>query len=249
LNEVRAGDYERYLCAALAPPASRAGLIALYAINLELARVRDRVSEPLLGRMRLQWWRDAMKSMGGDDMPPHPALVALAETGLATRLDRRVLDEILDAHERGFDNAPFESGAALERYAARSSGSLARLALSLLGEFGPGVIRAADQIGTAWAMLGQERSLRQRAADHRPALPRDTAVSTVLDRVEEHLTAARTARDAPRGAYPVLMLARLVDVHLRALRRVGGNPFSAGAAPGPLRLQGAIWIGLARRRF
>ena len=41
-----------------APAEHRGALFALYAFNLEVARVREVVREPLAGEIRLQWWRD-----------------------------------------------------------------------------------------------------------------------------------------------------------------------------------------------
>ena len=53
-NQVRQHDRDRYLTALFAPPARRPGLFALYAFNLEVAKVREAVSEPMLGHIRLQ---------------------------------------------------------------------------------------------------------------------------------------------------------------------------------------------------
>ena len=59
-REVRRHDYDRYLCALLAPAQAREAVLVLTAFNLELARVCEMVSEPLIGEIRLQWWRDAL---------------------------------------------------------------------------------------------------------------------------------------------------------------------------------------------
>ena len=53
---VRRLDRERYLCALFAPAAAREDLLALYAFNLELARIPELVREQILagGRRRKQ---------------------------------------------------------------------------------------------------------------------------------------------------------------------------------------------------
>ncbi|HKA47116.1 MAG TPA: squalene/phytoene synthase family protein, partial [Methyloceanibacter sp.] len=56
----RDGDPDRYLSALFAPAAARDHLLALYAFNVELARVGELVHEPQLGEIRLQWWRDVL---------------------------------------------------------------------------------------------------------------------------------------------------------------------------------------------
>ena len=57
---LRQQDPDRYLTALFAPAERREALFALYAFNLELARARESVREPIMGRMRLQWWRDCL---------------------------------------------------------------------------------------------------------------------------------------------------------------------------------------------
>ena len=56
-------DPDRYLCSLFAPAAVRPGLMALYAFNVEVAGIRESVTEPLIGQMRLQWWIDIMDSI------------------------------------------------------------------------------------------------------------------------------------------------------------------------------------------
>jgi phytoene synthase len=54
---VRRHDRDRYMTALFAPAARREALFALYAFNYEIARVREAVTQPTLGQIRLQWWR------------------------------------------------------------------------------------------------------------------------------------------------------------------------------------------------
>ena len=59
--EVHRHDPDRFLAALYATPAQRESLLTLYAFNLEIAKVRESVSEPMLGEIRLQWWREALE--------------------------------------------------------------------------------------------------------------------------------------------------------------------------------------------
>ena len=63
---VRAEDPDRYFATLFAPASVRDGLFSLYAFNLEIARIRQMISEPLPGEVRMQWWRDLLMSRGGD---------------------------------------------------------------------------------------------------------------------------------------------------------------------------------------
>ena len=51
-------------------------MFALYAFNYEIARVREIVREPMLGQIRLQWWREAV-SAAFSGMPPRQHEVVL----------------------------------------------------------------------------------------------------------------------------------------------------------------------------
>ena len=72
-------DRERYLCALTAPHARRAGLMALIAYNQELARIAESVSEPMMGKIKLQWWIDVVPGILQGRPPSHPVAQALAQ--------------------------------------------------------------------------------------------------------------------------------------------------------------------------
>ena len=57
---VRRHDRDRFLTALFAPAERREDLLALYAFNYEIAKTREVVSEPVLGQIRLQWWRETI---------------------------------------------------------------------------------------------------------------------------------------------------------------------------------------------
>src|SRR5260221_11842658 len=64
-QQVRRYDHDRFLTALFAPADRRDDLLALYAFNLEIAKIRETVTEPMLGRIRLQWWRETIESFAG----------------------------------------------------------------------------------------------------------------------------------------------------------------------------------------
>jgi len=59
-NLLRAGDKDRWLASLFAPADRRPHLHALYAFNLEIARVRELAREAMAGEIRLQWWREVL---------------------------------------------------------------------------------------------------------------------------------------------------------------------------------------------
>src|SRR5262249_58031670 len=93
-NLVRAGDKDRWLATLFAPADRRAHLHALYAFNLEVARVRDLAREPMAGEIRLQWWREALAGTRGE-AAANPVAAALLEAverhGLARQTPLRLV--------------------------------------------------------------------------------------------------------------------------------------------------------------
>ena len=86
-GQVRAHDRDRYLTATLAPADRREALFALYAFNLEIARTREVISEPMVGQIRLQWWREAIGGVYEDDPRAHEVVRPLAAAVLPLLLD------------------------------------------------------------------------------------------------------------------------------------------------------------------
>ena len=56
-------DPDRFFLTLLQPAPVRPALWALLAFNYEVAKTREVVSDPTLGFMRLQWWREALEKI------------------------------------------------------------------------------------------------------------------------------------------------------------------------------------------
>ena len=91
---VQSADRDRYVADLFAPEPFRKHLFALHAFNAEVARVRDVVSDPMLGEIRLQWWRDAILNGAGGG---HPVATALNATIAKFKLPKAAFQRLLDA--------------------------------------------------------------------------------------------------------------------------------------------------------
>src|SRR3954466_2319838 len=83
---VRRHDPDRFLTPLFAPPERRDALLTLYALNHELARAREAVSEPPLALIRLQWWREVVEGARRRHEIADP-LTAAIEAGMLDRAD------------------------------------------------------------------------------------------------------------------------------------------------------------------
>src|SRR3982750_3043368 len=95
----------------------REGLFALYAFNHEVAKTREVVSEPILGQIRLQWWRDGIAAAYEGSPPRHAVLDPLAEAGARHALSRDRFDTLIEARETDLTGEPPADRAALLAYA------------------------------------------------------------------------------------------------------------------------------------
>lgn len=269
---VRTHDRDRWLTVALAPAASRGRLEALYALNLEIARIQELASEPMAGRVRLQWWRESLNAAGGGRVRDHPVLRAIAPFLQGGQISNADLEEFLGAREREFEAAGFEDMKTFKEYCRSTGGVLCRMAAHMLGAAGAAPLAAAESVGTAYAMVGQLRNTAWAAGRGRVLLPMDLLAAygvpvghllsgTPGDGLKEvareiaglaglELSAARGNRhNVPRIAVTALLISRAAATQIRHLERNGFDLFSPAAEPSPLTTFLAVLRGAVTGRF
>jgi NADH dehydrogenase [ubiquinone] 1 alpha subcomplex assembly factor 6 len=215
-------DRDRFQTVLFAPAARREALFALYAFNHEIARVRERVSEPTLGRIRLEWWRETIAAAcNGGAVRRHDVVEALSDAIRTQRPTREHFDRLIDARERDLDDAAPTSLAALEDHAEAVSARLVYLALEMLGVGDQATRQAGFHIGIAYGLAGLLRAMPHQARASRPLVPFEVAAAA-----SRHLALARGLRSAvARAALPALLPAIVAERYLRRLRRAGCDPF------------------------
>ncbi len=95
---VRTHDFARYASALFVPSAERRGLLALYAFKVEISRVRDAISQPLPGEIRLQWWRDMLEGSGHGGVEGNPVAAELLRAVDNWALPVERLSRLIDEH-------------------------------------------------------------------------------------------------------------------------------------------------------
>lgn len=76
-DELKQRDRERWLACLYAAAPARPGLVALFALDAELAQVVASSSDPLLCEIKLAWWRDRLTELDSGPAPAQPLLQAL----------------------------------------------------------------------------------------------------------------------------------------------------------------------------
>lgn len=225
---VRRVDEDRWLASRFAPALARERLIALYALNYEIARTAETVREAALGDIRLAWWRDVLAEVSaGGAGGAHPALAAFAETVRQTPLSHATLQALLDARGRDLDAAPFATWSDLRAYLDATAGGIMRLAVEACASAGSeaaeGFVREAAQ---AWGGVGLLRAASHWRARGRSMLPREAgSAAELLDHARDAFAKARAlAPRLPAAAFPALGYVALLPAYFRALTRVGRDP-------------------------
>jgi phytoene/squalene synthetase len=151
LDLVRGADRDRFLGALFAPEPARRGVLALLALDHELARTPTVTSEPLLAEIRVQWWREAAAEAAGDGKPrAQPIVEALSETARRHDLTLDGLLALIDARAEEIEG-PLD--------VMRAGGALADLELAVLGVADADSRRAARNVAAARLMgEGAERA-------------------------------------------------------------------------------------------
>lgn len=265
---VRVHDPDRFYAALFAPAHRREALFALLAFNHEIARVRETVSEPRLGEIRLAWWREALAEIeAGGQSRAHPVAQALAAAYRAYPFSLAHLYALIDA--RAFDLAaePMRDLGSLEAYAKATGGALHRAMAEILGANEEGTF-AAESAGTAWALTGILRALSIQFARRQCFLPADrlalhhvtlsqvhgempsdglaAVIAEVATLADQHRARASLMRAG--AARPAVLPVALIPAYLHRITRAARHsPRTPTAISGPERLGRILLASLAGR--
>jgi phytoene synthase len=262
---VRQADRDRYLATLFAPADRRDALFALYAFNVEIARVRDLAREPMPGEIRLQWWREVLAGERDGEAAAHPVAAALRQT-----LDRfgfvaAPLLALIDAHTFDLYDEPMRSVADLELYAIQTQSPVFAMAAGILSAGPSGAGAALPDMFTldasvAYTIAAILERFARHAARRQLYVPLDVlerhrvtldyifaaqagqgllaALGEMRALARQHLAAAQTAlASMPPEILPALLPVALVGPQLRQMERGGYRPFK----PQPLSLWRRQW--------
>jgi 15-cis-phytoene synthase len=245
---VRAHDFTRYASTLFMPAEQRRALLAIYAFNVEISRVREQVSQPLPGEVRLQWWTDMLADAGHGGVEGNPVAAELKLAIRDWRLPVERLSRLIDEHQFDLYNDPMPTMAALEGYVTDTSSALFALSAEIAGPLSGEIEHLARHAGLAQgialvlAALPMDASRRQLfvplqllqghgssmeevfAGKWTPNLR--AALDQLIGEVREHLkTALALLQNAPPEVRPVFLPLALVTRDLERMSRADNDPF------------------------
>ncbi|HWW46739.1 MAG TPA: phytoene/squalene synthase family protein [Xanthobacteraceae bacterium] len=259
-DQVRTFDFPRYATTLFTSPERRRSLLALYAFGIEIARVREHVSQPLPGEIRLQWWLDALSGEGHGNVTDNPVAGELLHAIEACHLPVAPLIKLIEAHRFDLYDDAMPSMPALEAYFNDAIAPLFDLAGGILGHRSDLVAHLAQHaaIGNGYADILMR--LPAHASRRQMFLPEDVMhehgakaeevfagrTSPELFAVIDHLageavahlnSAAKVLQEAPRDVRPAFLQLPLLRRQLDAMARAKYDPFH----PVPASRLGILW--------
>lgn len=267
--QLRELDRDRYAASLVIPSEHRADVQALFAFAADVAAIRERVSEPTPGEIRLQWWVDALEGSGHGDVKSNPVAAALLETIEARNLPSGPLLRLLAARRFDLYNDPMTDIGQFEGYAGETVSVLFQYAAMILsGDDAAQAADAAGHLGVAVALAGHLRAFGYNASRGQLFLPLSVfvangvreadiyagvdgegvrnAIVQVRDLADGHLEKARAAINAlPKALRPAFASVVLVEDDLSLVAQRAGNPFQPVEGGSPIgRLWKLIWWSL-----
>lgn len=266
IETLRIHDRDRFLASLLMPEHYRNAVSTLYAFNAEISRIRDVVSEPIPGEIRLQWWRDAIK---GDtqEARANPLAAALLDVIATHDLPRDIFDKMLLARAFDLYHDPLPTMADFETYAGETTSLLFRLsALIASKDQHAALADAAGHGGVAYCLMVILRNLggdAQRGqvflpADHMARFPnaqKDLLNGTMSDALGEAIThfssiarehrdkALTAARLLPDEIKPVFLPLALIEPYLNLIEKKASILLEKPVHLSQLKAQWALWRG------
>jgi phytoene synthase len=240
---LRQGDRDRYLSTLVLTGAHRDAVTALYAFNADIASIRDRVSDPAPGEIRLQWWSDALEGKDHGDVRQNPVADALLDTMDRYAIPAGTLLRLIGARRFDLYDDPMPDIASFEGYAGETVSTLYQLAAMILNE-GETIETgdAAGHLGVAHAMIGHLRAFGHVSAQGRIMLPwavfeangvrereifsgeesdgLSEALGQITEMAADHLAKAELAiRDLPGHLKPAFASLTVLKAQLAALNQ------------------------------
>jgi 15-cis-phytoene synthase len=237
--------------------------LALYAFNIELARIRDLVSEPAMGEIRLRWWLDVIDGIYRGDTAAHPVVQSLALAIERGNLPKVALAQMVEARRFDLYNDPMPTLNDLEGYLGETSAALIQLsALVLNKERAKGSAEAAGLAGVAAGVAGLLRGLPLQRARGQCYVPLDllaqhglTSADLIAGRPEDRLQELlgslcefgrerlRQVRSLAidRGIFPAFLPACLTELYINQAKKLGALGLDHTADISQLRRQWRLY--------
>uniref|UniRef100_A0A4W6D4D4 NADH dehydrogenase (ubiquinone) complex I, assembly factor 6 n=1 Tax=Lates calcarifer TaxID=8187 RepID=A0A4W6D4D4_LATCA len=247
LHLPRSRDYDGFVSSLLLPEEARRSSLALRAFNVELAQVKDSVSQKTIGLMRMQFWKTAVEEIYRDDPPNQPVAAELWRVR-KHYLTKRWLLKIITEREKDLDDRAYRNLQELEAYSENTQSSLIYLLLECLGLKNVHADHAASHIGKAQGIVTCLRATPYHSRRRKVYLPMDICmlhgasqedfirgsrepnvrdvVYDIASQAHVHLQHARSfSHNVPAAATPAFLQTVVLEDYLQRVRKADFDVF------------------------
>jgi len=177
VEQLRQSDYDSHLVRNFIPKSRQDAYDAIRAFNLELVRLPELVSNPTIGQMRVQFWRDAVNNTFAGRPPKEPIMILLHKVlselrdyppqGSLNSIKFWLL-RVISTREKYMDNRPFPTLEALEEYAENTYSTLMYSILAAMPVQSMHIDHLASHVGKACGIVAVLRGVPVLAAPTAP---------------------------------------------------------------------------------
>ncbi|XP_055622034.1 NADH dehydrogenase (ubiquinone) complex I, assembly factor 6 homolog [Toxorhynchites rutilus septentrionalis] len=238
MNLVKRYDKENFLCTLLLKNPERRFALAIRALNVEIARISDTVSDDKIGQMRLKFWEDTLDKLYKNDsqaIPEQPVVQEVKQVIDSQKLSKRYFQRLISSRRNA--NLRFVTTKELEEYAENTVSSVMYLLLEAHGVKNVHADHAASHLGKAQGIVNLLRSIPRQ--ERRSAVPVPQEVLMQHGVSQEHVL--RNRKDDKGVEEVIFQLAGLANQHLEKARNLWGSV--------PKRAKPVFLPGVATGRF
>ncbi|XP_064610533.1 NADH dehydrogenase (ubiquinone) complex I, assembly factor 6-like [Liolophura sinensis] len=269
---VRKYDYENFLATLLYPKTYRSAAFAIRSLNVEIAQVRDVITDKNIGVMRMQFWKEAIDSIYQGTPRQTPVCIEMAKAVEDHKLSKQWITRLIESRTENLSDAPFRNKEHMEAYCENTVSSVLYLLLQAAGVKSIHADHAASHIGKAHGIVTLLRATPFNANRERVYLPTDVllqhcvsqqsfvrglkdqpvrdVVFDIASIANRHLETARSFKtDVPREALPVFYNTVMCDRYLKMIQAVDFDVFHPSLQQRNHLLPLHLWMRKLKRTY
>jgi len=241
--------------------------------------VQENVSNPMIGKLKMQFWRDAVKDINAGKSPKHPIALALLQASKRANLPAYHFKRIIDARSAELETPSHLTMDSLTTHAESTSSTALYLLLSMMSLPSSALSHAASHLGVAQTLATLLRALPYHASKGHMVIPAeitakhgvnqqevfkrgpnaeglDEAIFEFATVANDHLITAREMLKGeemngrvPSAALPIFLSGVPTASYLARLEKAGFNAFAPELQVRDWKLPWQMWKGFYKRQF
>lgn len=204
IDTVKRNRADDFLIALFAPKEHRYAILSLFAFYHEISKTKEVVSEPMMGKIRLQWWWDGIQSLYDENISTvqHDVLDGL--TPFVEVVGKELFEGLIEEQEKQLEEQPELTLVYVENQIKHSDVVLFHMISKLLD-----ISSLSPELAMGW---GLARKLYKGGV-----MGGDLPVASIHDQALSYLDKARALQ--PKQKNYLFLYDRLARLYLKEVKR------------------------------